>query len=563
MIGLQLLLKGEGEHPIQTPSWSGPNGVSNIRPELFEERAVVVTQPSAGANVLSLGPGAYPDILVPTATISLSKAPSVAVLWVDLWVPPTAQPGLHKGRIVIGGAEVSLELQVLPQGMPKADIARLGAVNFGSLLKRRGEDPQAYLRWMQMAHAHYLSVEVLRPRPEISPAGKIDWQGWAKHVGPFVEGSAFTEKMGYRGPRAGQPITRWVLPHTDWWPVKAKAHLPRTPKRFSEALSQWERFADSQGWLTRPNATSWVLFVNSLDEPKTPEKLRALRAYEPLLADAKLIDRSRILFRVDGNFGQRIEGWSDARMADALEGVVDLWNLHGAPWTIPWDVVTQLQRKGERLMFYASNTSGEPGTPPLVVDSALAGARAWGWIVYRYGLDGALNWEVDYIEGCVSNPRCAPGGMMNLDATLIYRGEELFRAKHEPLPSMRLKMLRRGAQDAALLSLLARDAPDAARALAQRIVPRALGDGVPDYGPGFWPRSPLSYERARQAILQRLAKDPAPIAISKVRVEPEPSLVSAHFASRWRSRKFRVAVILATVLLLLGAAVLALRRTSP
>jgi hypothetical protein len=161
-------------------------------------------------------------------------------------------------------------------------------------------------------------------------------------------------------------------------------------------------------------------------------------------------------------------------------------------------------------MFYASNSGGEPAIPPLVVDSTINGARAWAWIVARYGLEGALNWEVDFAEGCVRNPRCSEGGALALDALLIYRGQEVGRPAEEPIASMRLKALRRGAQDVALLALLGERDPAAAKAIAEQMIPRALGDEVSAPGKGTWPRDQAAWNRARAAILAQLAPSSAP-----------------------------------------------------
>ena len=93
---------------------------------------------------------------------------------------------------------------------------------------------------------------------------------------------------------------------------------------------------------------------------------------------------------------------------------------------------------------------------------------------------------------------------MNLDATLIYRGQEVGAAYDRPIASMRLKALRRGAQDAQLLKMFAAKDPEAARRLSKLMVPRALGDRVPETGPGAWSIDPFDWDRARGAILARL-----------------------------------------------------------
>lgn len=537
VVAFQLVVEGEDETlPISLTEADG------IRGSLFREVGVRIDIPSNSANVQSLGPGLYPDPLIPSSTVA--PVNGRAVVWVDLHVDRTAAQGKRAFEVRIGDTRVPVELDVLDVTLPTKDAARLGAVNFGSFLVRGRRDRRHELAWMQMAHAHYLSVELMRPTPDRLPNGRIHWEGWAEHVGPYVDGSAFTAHYGYRGPRAGQPATRFILPHTDWWPVdKNDRDLPSDPAAFSRALAEWEQFAESRGWFDQENATDWILFVNSLDEPKRPEQIESLLAYEKLIAAAGLKNRRRVHFRVDGNFGQSIEGWSDVRMAEELGPVVDIWNVHGAPYTIPWALL-QRRRKmhDEEITVYFSNTSGEPAIPPTVIDAPLAGLRAWGWLVMRYELSGALNWEVDYEAGCVENPLCSPGGRMNLDATLIYRGGELGEIADRPIPSMRLKALRRGAQDAALLSLLKAKDPETARQIAHVMVPRALGDEVPNEGYGVWPQDPMTYERARYALLDRLAGVPEPLPLGKIRFDKP-----AQFLGKSSEILLRVLIFLAVI----------------
>ncbi len=546
VVAFQLALTGRaGPQRVFAEAAVDEDGApSPLRVELFEARPVHVESPSVSPRVFSLGPGTYPDPLVPTSTVTVPFARGLAVLWVDVFVPEDARVGTHSTAVLVGEERVRVEVEVLDVTLPAADVAGLGAVNFGSILERARRDPALELRWMQVAHAHHLTVELMRITPPLGADGAIDWDAWASRVGPYVDGSAFTAASGYAGPRAGQPVTRFMIPLTDWWPDPATdAGLPSNPQRWSKTLRAWEETVKGRGWWALPNATRWVMFINSLDEPKSEAALQSLARYQRLIEAAKLEDRKHVLFRVDGNFGQPIEGWSDEQMAELLGPATDLWNAHGAPETLPWDLlIHRREKKGEGLMVYASNTGGEPAIPPLVIDASLVGARAWGWMVYRYGLVGALNWEVDGAAGCVENPKCSPGGTMNLDATLIYRGEEVGAAPDQPIPSIRLKALRRGAQDAALLSMLAKKDPAAAAELAERMIPRALGDQVPKIGGGTWSLDPGAYQRAREAILDRLLGRPRALPLSAVRVDQGPAWL------RYRSFWYVGAGVLAAVL---------------
>lgn len=480
---------------------------AGTRIEIFAEHGVPVAQPSVSTVARPLGPGLYPDPLVPTSTISVPAEPGVAVVWVDLWITPQAAAGVHGGRVRVGdAAPIELAVEVLDVALPAADVARIGAVSFGSLLDRRARSPQQFQAWMQAAHAHRLTIELMHTRISTAADGALDWARWADEWAPLVEGSAFTSTAGYQGPRAGLPIGRFVIPLSDKVPgPRTAALLPRDPQRWSQELKRWEGEVLRRGWLARPEATQWIVFINSLDEPRHASMLESIRRYGELIDAAGLADRRHVSMRIDGPFAQNAEGWSDRRIVEDLAGAVDLWcACGGTPW-IPWSLLSSLREDDphEGLMFYASNSAGEPATPPLVLDAELTHARAWGWVIRRYGLAGALNWEVDFRPGCAQDPLCSTYGL-NSDANLFYRGEELGRATDEPIASMRLKMLRRGAEDAALVSLLeARDA-EAARALLERMVPEAMGDGHDHEGPGSWPTEGAAYDRARDEILDRL-----------------------------------------------------------
>lgn len=546
VVSFQLRLRGATPQALELAAKPFAPG---IEVELFFERPIEVRTPSEGEYIHSLGPAHYPDILIPTATVSVPAAPAVAMIFADVFVPRDATPGKYQTAIELRAAggkvveSIPLSLEVLPFALPEKDIARLGAVNFGSFLEREKKGRAQLLRWMQHAHAHALTVELMKPTPPIDEStGKIDWDIWADRFAGYLDGSAFSEKNGYRGPRAGLPVTRFVVPLAEWWPSGAREDnlLPKDPGLWSRALHEWEQEVKKRGWFEVKERADWVLFINSLDEAKTVEKMEAIKAYGPMIDAAKLEDRSRVLFRVDGILGKRPKEWSNQRKIDELgDAVVDLWNMHGATDTAPIELLEPRRSKGERAQFYASLSGGEAAIPPLIVDSAIAGARAWGWIVARYQLDGALNWEIDFVAGCVVKPKCSEGGIMNLDALLAYRGHEVGRRTEEPVASMRLKALRRGAQDVALLSLLAEKDPARAQAIARRMVPKALGEasGVN----GAWPKDQVYYAHARAEIIALLqGKEP-------------PLLPARNFVISWKI------VAAGAAVLILALVVIALR----
>jgi hypothetical protein len=516
VVSFQLALRGTSTTtPIRV---TAPPGLDVT---VYAEHGVPVAKPSASTVYRSLGAGLYPDVLIPTATVTVPPAPGVAVLWIDVWAPREAAPGTVRGRIEVAGAPtVELSVEILPLTLPIVDVARLGAVSFGSLLERRARSPERFWQWMQLAHAHRLSIELMHVRPSTTAEG-VDWARWAEDWGPLADGTAFTAARGYRGPRAGVPTPRMVVPLSDRFPSPQTAQLtPSDPAGWSRELARWEAEATRRGWLGRPESTQWIVFINSLDEPRSESQLRALIRFGELIDAAALADRRHVAMRVDGPFAQQVEGWSDARILEALGPAVDLWAVCGGTAWSPWNLLEarRVEAPTEGLMYYASSSSGEPATPPIVLDAELAHARAWGWLVREYELAGALNWEVDFRPGCAADPQCAGFGL-NGDATLIYRGEDVGRATDEPLPSMRLKQLRRGAEDAALLAMLAERDADTARAVQDLMVPAAMGDNHPPEGPGAWPIEGLAYDRARDVVLDYLLGGSSHLSLAAVRPE--------------------------------------------
>ena len=310
VIAFQLLIDGPAgpQRIVVEPCVSG---TSSVGPEVsvFQAHGIRITAPTESDFIYSLGPGLYPGPLQPTRTATVPET-GVAMLWVDVFVPRTLAAGVYKGAVRVGSERFAFELDVLDLELPRVDAARLGTVNFGSLIFRDQKQPGLQLAWMQMAHAHGVSVELMRPTPKVADDGTIDWEGWADRIGPYIDGSAFSAAAGYRGPRADLPTTRFIIPLTDWWPDKAQDRLPSKPERWSRTLREWEQFVKGKGWFDHPQATRWVLFVNSLDEPHDAETIQTLAKYGPLLDAAQLEDRRRVWFRIDGNWGQKIEGYA-------------------------------------------------------------------------------------------------------------------------------------------------------------------------------------------------------------------------------------------------------------
>jgi hypothetical protein len=146
----------------------------------------------------------------------------------------------------------------------------------------------------------------------------------------------------------------------------------------------------------------------------------------------------------------------------------------------------------------------------MILDTSGVALRTWGWIAFRYDVELWYAWEglyfsdryngggpTDVMRNPLTFDQRRKGGddRGNGDGLLAYPG---------PLPSLRLKALRRGLQDRLLLRRLAACGGAAfARALARRMVPRALGEAR---GRPSWPDDEPAWERARLELLDLAAR---------------------------------------------------------
>jgi hypothetical protein len=164
--------------------------------------------------------------------------------------------------------------------------------------------------------------------------------------------------------------------------------------------------------------------------------------------------------------------------------------------------------RNENQLFFTYN-----GRPPeagsMIIDTDGVALRTWGWIAYRYGIELWYAWEGLYFsdryngggptavfEKAITFDERRKGGedFGNGDGVLAYPG---------PLPSLRLKALRRGLQDRLLLLQLERCGGEKeAHAIAEKLIPRALGEADTT---ASWPIDEPSWEVARERLLDAIA----------------------------------------------------------
>jgi hypothetical protein len=470
--------------------------------------------------VTSCGPGWYPDPLIPLDGPLAVRLPGLPMslpseenpipgqraqgFWIDIWVPPDAPEGEYRGDLVVtadGERRVlAVRLVVLPVTLPEEFNGGIGSISYdfvgGHLIHH---SPGAVHDFYRMMHRHRLTLDALYLHPEWE-AGRIDWSHYDELVGPLLDGRAFTDEAGYRGPGKGRPVSRFLLP-LDWnWPVKQGSQ--GFDEVFRRTLRSVEDHILEKGW-TR---TEWSLFINITDEPRSPEDFALIQHYGELLGSAELRHPELFKYRIDAgpfkSIHTVIPGWDVDRIFEEVGGVVDIWNCAGGYLFCPSQALNERfhRNPNEQAWFYFSNAAGEPAVGSLLIDGEALGPRTWGWIVWRYGFSAGVSWEIGWPSPrCLNEPDCSGYGLQG-DASLVYLADFL-GAEAVVLPSIRLKNLRRGAEDYEYLRLLAASGrPDLADAFAIRLVPRALDDRLAPRMRGAWEHDPADWEEIRREM---------------------------------------------------------------
>ncbi len=440
---------------------------SPITPALYRVELLDLPRPSG----LDGAPGAWPDPLIPVRDGWFGEArcafpvalPAGArqAIWVEVCVPPAAPAGRWRGAVQVTEqgrplGQVPLEVTVWPFELPPGPPATFGlATRTGTDALGRKEDPALARALAASLLRHRLSPYGLSYDPPIgrctAAACALDWSAYDREMGPVLDG---TLVPGARGAFADVRVPRqvWEGPEGDLvaW------------------LTAWRRHFEERGWSDR-------LWLYTLDEPRAaqlPELARRARAARAA--------------------GVRV--FVTAAPQPSLAGLVDAWapNLNGfeasaagyfgaATAGPPWWYVSCLSHACAEPPAGGAPASWERsyrGWPGYEIDRPGAAARVMGWLGFRQGVAGELYYDAIEAWGRGDpwrDPRLFAG---NGDGTLLYPGLPAHLGGEHPFPveSVRLKLIRDGLEDWALLRLAReRGLGDLAEQVAAGVAPSLRG----------------------------------------------------------------------------------------
>jgi hypothetical protein len=440
VLGLQVLHRDAGPVSLAIPV-DGPELGSAGSGEPSDRRGVEVRgytvesfevhKPSTELYGGSHGAGSYADGLVAAA------APESQPAYFEVEIARSAVPGTLRGELRVAGRVLPVTLTIAPVTLAALPV-RVWAYEDARESVWAGSDERACIA-MFRAHGVLLSPD-------------IELEDWA----------------GRRDLLAGVRDIPVTIPED---PTQATAQV--------------------KGWIAALVGTGRVPFAIPIDEPRTPEARRRVRA---------LADVVRAAGGGPSSFRFAVTDEPRAEYGDA----VDLYLSPAAP-----------HLTGDRVARWTYN-----GAPPragaMVLDAESPGMRTWGWIAWRWQIPIWYVWDALYwhdrhnlkgaaFPGRALDPRADPVSFDdgedhgNLDGVLALPGCRR---------TLRLAALRRGYQDYGLIDLAAACDRAATEQLVAGLVPRALGDAAAR-GTAAWPSDEAAWEAARRRLIELASCRPA------------------------------------------------------
>lgn len=438
----------------------------------------------------------YPDILIPIAngsSIAVGGAQSQAV-FIDAYISKTVAAGNYVGRITVGGTTIPLTLTVTETTLPeRSEFKANSHIDNGNFTSRFGSDTRA-LRDMARTLCHRHGVDCSdKQTGQVAPPP----QEWVD----AVTGQLYTPARGYVGPGEGIGNQVYSIGTYYSW------NWPKTqPEMFSRAKA-WKDWFVTNAPNTKP-------FLYLIDEPND----------DPVTGDPLI--------------WQKIESWAQWVKPSGLDTfltvpIPKVANVPSVTTVAHWfavaatawgDMVKVAKDRGVEVAFYNGKRPAL-GSFAIEDDGVSPVARIWGMVKHDIWRD--FYWEMNYWNDYQGgrgetdvwrNPVTfsylpisrmdsgdargeTSGTYSNGDGNLFYPGMDLkypasSLGKMEIYPSLRLKLWRRGIQDASLLKLALAKNPTATKALIAKMIKRSLWEvGVAQASDPTWNRIDIGWSR--------------------------------------------------------------------
>lgn len=438
----------------------------------------------------------YPDIAVPIEAVnsfSIRKGNNQSI-WIDIYIPKKATPGIYRGTVQISESGkntigVPVELEVMPFTLPDKPSAKTmvyiseSNINYrysgerwddssGMTPEKRAIIQKAWNLHHLVAHRHRISLV----NNGMDQLNKKHWrmQRWF----PVFSGDLFTKKYGYDGPGVGVPSDIYSIGTYGAW--RSKRWSPDSEADMRTNTDKWVEWFEDYF----PN-TEYFLYL--LDEPPAKvfskvEKWASWVKNNPgpgkrlkTLVTANVMKTETVMPSVDIGF----VAWGDEQKWRPF--IANYFNEEKAYWGY----------NGIR-----------PKTGSFAIEDDGVALRVLGWTQFKHKAQRWFFWESTHYKNTsrvnfetnvfqraqtfgrvndVHNPKYGETGSNynNGDGVLFYPGTDTLFTQDSyglsgPIASLRMKLWRRGVQDAEYLRLAEAIDPKTVADLVQKMIPKVL-----------------------------------------------------------------------------------------
>ena len=412
---------------------------------------------------------------------------------VDCHIPKDAEPGDYAGRVTLaaGGSSATLRLKVRVYSAVIPDD-----IFFNPELNCYGGPGEAgsaqFFNSYKIAHYNRCNINRVpysqsgRVHPDWAPgvdeSGKVTaWARFDRNLGPLLDGSNFKEN-----PRSGVPVPTIYLPLFEGWPLNyqkyyepgpgiakgsrdqddyVKHHILAKPidqamsRQFKDAwrtcVGEFYSHAREKGW----DRTIFECYLNdkpnygyaswTLDEPSIYRDWEALNFFAGMWKQGINDPEVYTLNWMEDLYARGLNGMNRGRPTFLFRGDISRMNWQG---NLSDGLMTMVYAGGGGFDFFRTMQRHKVRMPAVLYAYGACNAyeknnwenAAWCLKAFAHECDGVLPWQS--LGNGLTNPD--PDGYGN---ALIVDGGPYGNA----IASFRVHALRRGAQDAELLRLLA------------------------------------------------------------------------------------------------------------
>lgn len=415
--------------------------------------------------------------------------------WIDLHLPrdqknypPASYHGLVKvlqeGNMV---KEISLEIELLPHYLPDGNRTNVWLFSSDIGMYFPGVTRENIDNMIKFeAHRHRINMEG-GFQVNVSPFDSWKMGEYKK----YLDGSAYTPANGYHGP--GEGVGEKLFP-IGMYGSNAMGNTR------AEVQKQADLWVD---WFSK-NAPGITYFWYITDEP-TPREFTWIKEKAGWI-------------KSNPGIGKSLPVFTTTHYQEALSGSIDIWAAFDG---VDLNQMKVLRNKGGDYWFYNGN---RPRYGTLILEGAAVDARVNSWILYKYDINEWFIWEsthwqhnhqgpkANLHQNIYVNPLTFINNDMdfcNGDGVLFYPGRMPFypeqdRGLNQLFPSIRLKNIRRGQQDALIMWMVEqRIGKEKVIELISKVVPKAMSeismnDAVP------WSEKGSDYDNLRDELLKLL-----------------------------------------------------------